>query len=462
MPLPNGLFKGAASRTNGPASAEVAAVTGACRLHTGRSRGTPTTPDVECCFGSDRATRVGVRHAGVEGEERAMRLASRMSRLGTETAFEVLARARALEAKGVEVVHLEIGEPDFDTPRNVIEAGVQALRGGATHYTPSMGIPELRRAIAADVQARRGLAVDPEHVVVMPGGKPTMFFVMLALLEEGDEAIYPNPGFPIYESMINFAGATAVPLPLREENDFEADVDELRALITPRTRLLILNSPANPTGGVLSRAQLAEIARLAVEHDLIVLSDEIYSRILYEGEHVSIGTFPGMAERFILLDGFSKTWAMTGWRLGYGVFPPALVPHIVRLVVNSVSCTATFTQLAGIEALTGPQDDVTAMVEEFRRRRDVIVDGLNAIPGISCARPKGAFYAFPNVSRLGVDTRAFANLLLDEYGVATLAGTAFGRYGDGYLRLSYANSIENIQKALERIAQAAGAVLARA
>lgn len=390
-----------------------------------------------------------------------MRLASRMQRLGTETAFEVLARARALEAKGVEVVHLEIGEPDFDTPHNVVEAGVRALQGGATHYTPSMGIPELRRAIAADVNRRRGLNVDPDQIVVQPGGKPTMFFVMLALLEAGDEAIYPNPGFPIYESMINFSGATAVPLPLREENQFEVDVDELRSLITPRTRLLVLNSPANPTGGVLSRDQLAAIAGLAVEHDLMVLTDEIYSRILYEGEHVSIATFPGMPERTIILDGFSKTWAMTGWRLGYGIMPPPLVPHITRLTVNAVSCTATFTQFAGIEALNGPQDDVDAMLTEFRRRRQVIVDGLNAIPGLSCVMPKGAFYAFPNISRLPLDTRAFANLLLDEYGVATLAGSSFGRYGDGYLRISYANSIANIEKALARIGQAATSLLAR-
>ena len=389
-----------------------------------------------------------------------MRLASRMSRLGTETAFEVLARARALEAKGVEVVHLEIGEPDFDTPANVIDAAVRALQGGATHYTPSMGVVELRRAIAADVNARRGLNVDPDQVVVVPGGKPIMFFLILALLEEGDEAIYPNPGFPIYESMINFVGAKAVPLPLREANEFEISLDDLRAAITPRTRLLIINSPANPTGGVLGREQLAEIARLAVEHDLVVLSDEIYSRILYDGEHISIAGFPGMAERTVILDGFSKTWAMTGWRMGFGIMPPELVAPMVRLAVNSVSCTAAFTQLAGIEALTGPQDDVERMVAEFRRRRDVIVDGLNAIPGMSCVRPKGAFYAFPNVSRLPLDTRTFANLLLDEYGVATLSGTAFGAYGEGFLRLSYANSIPNLAKALDRIARAAEAVQA--
>jgi aspartate aminotransferase len=384
-----------------------------------------------------------------------------MGRLGTETAFEVLARARQLEAKGINVVHLEIGEPDFDTPRNVIEAGARALQGGATHYTPSAGIVELRRAIADDYNRRNGMNVDADQVVVVPGGKPTMFFVMLALLEEGDEAIYPNPGFPIYESMINFVGATAVPLPIREANNFEVDVAELRALITPKTRLLVVNSPANPTSGVLSREQLAEIARLAVEHDLIVLTDEIYGRILYEGEHISLATFPGMAERTIVLDGFSKTYAMTGWRLGYGIMPPDLVPHITRLAVNSVSCTATFTQMAGVEALTGPQEEVEAMVAEFRRRRDVIVAGLNAIEGISCLLPKGAFYAFPNVSRLPLDERAFARLLLDEYGVATLAGTAFGAHGAGHLRLSYANSIENIEKALDRIGKAASSLLAR-
>ena len=389
-----------------------------------------------------------------------MRLASRMSRLGTETAFEVLARARALEAKGIEVIHLEIGEPDFDTPKNVVEAAVQALHGGATHYVPSQGIIELRRAIASDLNARRGLNVDPDQVVVVPGGKPIMFFLILALLDEGDEAIYPNPGFPIYESMIDFVGARAVPLPLREENNFEISLDDLRAAITPRTKLLIINSPANPTGGVLGREQLEAIAQLAVEHDLVVMSDEIYSRILYEGEHISIATFPGMAERTVILDGFSKTWAMTGWRMGYGVMPPDLVAPMTRLVTNSVSCTAAFSQIAGVEALTGPQDEVERMVEEFRVRRQIIVEGLNAIPGVSCVMPKGAFYAFPNVSRLPLDTRAFANLLLDDYGVATLSGTSFGAYGEGFLRLSYANSIPNIEKALDRIGQAAAATQA--
>ena len=380
-----------------------------------------------------------------------MKLAERMSRLGTETAFEVLARARALEAKGREIVHLEIGEPDFDTPANVIDAAATALRSGYTHYSPSPGIPELRAAIARYAGRARGLTFGPDQVVVTPGGKPIMFFVLLALAEPGDEIIYPNPGFPIYESMINFSGATAVPIPLREERRFRLDVDELASKITPRTRLVIVNSPQNPTGGVLERGDLQRIAELAVRHDFVVLADEIYSEIIYEGEHVSLATFPGMAERTIILDGFSKTYAMTGWRLGYGILPPDLVPPITRLVTNSVSCTATFIQRAGIAALEGPQDDVRRMVEEFRRRRDVIVDGLNAIPRLRCAMPAGAFYVFPYVGEVGMDCRAFADYLLNEAGVATLAGTSFGACGEGYLRLSYANSVENLRKALERI-----------
>ncbi len=380
-----------------------------------------------------------------------MKLAGRMSRLGTETAFEVLARARALEAKGREVVHLEIGEPDFDTPGHVIEAGVEALRSGFTHYSPSPGIPELRSTIASVAGKKRGLTFGADQVVVTPGGKPIMFYVLLALAEAGDEIIYPNPGFPIYESMINFVGATAVPTPLREDRQFRLDVDELGSLITPRTRLIIINSPQNPTGGVLSRSDVERIATLAVEHDLMVMSDEIYCDILYEGEHVSIAEFPGMAERTIILDGFSKAYAMTGWRMGYGIMPTELVPSISRLVTNSVSCTATFVQRAGIAALEGSQAPVVAMVEEFRRRRQVIVDGLNAIPGIRCAMPAGAFYVFPYVGGLGLDCRKFADYLLEDAGVATLAGTSFGQYGEGYLRLSYANSIANLNKALERI-----------
>jgi len=380
-----------------------------------------------------------------------MKLAERMNRLGTETAFEVLVRARALDAQGRDVVHLEVGEPDFDTPGNIIEAGAHALQTGWTHYGPSAGLPDLRAAIADYLNRSRGTNYAGDNVVVTPGGKPIMFFVILALLEAGDEAIYPNPGFPIYESMINFTGATAVPSPIREEKDFALDVDELEALITPRTKLLIINSPSNPTSGVLNRQEIERIAQLAVQHDLTVLADEIYSEIIYEGEHVSISTFPGIAERTIILDGFSKTYAMTGWRLGYGAMPLDLVPHINKLMVNSNSCTSMAVQRAGIEALTGPQDEVKAMIAAFQRRRDLIVDGLNAIPGISCHRPKGAFYVFPNITATGMTSKQFADYLLNEHGVAGIAGTSFGSYGEGYLRLSYANSDENLVKALERV-----------
>ncbi len=387
-----------------------------------------------------------------------MKLATRMSRLGTETAFEVLVRARALEAQGRDVVHLEVGEPDFDTPANIIEAGANALRTGWTHYGPAAGQPELRTAIATYLNSTRGTAYDAANIVVTPGGKPIMFFVILALLEAGDEAIYPNPGFPIYESMINFVGAKAVPSPILESRNFALDVDQLPSLITPKTKLLIINSPANPTGGVLSREEIARIAELAVEHDLTVLADEIYAEILYEGEHVSIASMPGMAERTIILDGFSKTYAMTGWRLGYGAMPVEFAQVIANLMVNSNSCTSMAVQRAGLEALTGPQDDVRAMVAAFRRRRDLIVDGLNAIDGISCLRPKGAFYVFPNIAGVGMKSKAFADLLLNDFGVAGLSGTAFGQYGEGYLRLSYANSEENLNKALERIAAAVESV----
>jgi aspartate/methionine/tyrosine aminotransferase len=380
-----------------------------------------------------------------------MKLATRMGRLGTETAFEVLVRARALEAQGRDIVHLEIGEPDFDTPQNVIEAGCTALKSGWTHYGPASGVPELRQAIADYLNRSRATSYRPENIVVTPGGKPIMFFVILALLEAGDEAIYPNPGFPIYESMINFTGAIPVPAPLREEREFALDVDELATLITPKTKLLIINSPGNPTSGVLNRSDIEAIAKLAVEHDLIVLADEIYSEILYEGEHVSIATMPGMAERTIVLDGFSKTYAMTGWRLGYGAMPEEFAGHISKLMVNSVSCTSMAVQQAGIEALNGPQDDVQAMVRAFRRRRDLMVDGLNAIDGVSCVRPKGAFYVFPNITATGMSSKEFADFLLNEHGVAALAGTSFGKYGEGYLRLSYANSEENLRKALERV-----------
>ncbi len=383
-----------------------------------------------------------------------MRLAQRMSRLGTETAFEVLARAKALEAQGREIIHLEIGEPDFDTPAHIKAAAVRALEEGYTHYTPAAGIPALREAIAEYVRRTRGIPVGPEHVVVVPGGKPIMFFAILALVEEGDEVIYPNPGFPIYESMIRFVGGWPVPLRLRMENEFRVDVEELARLITSRTRMLILNSPANPTGGVLTREDLAAIAELCLRHDLVVLSDEIYSRILYEGEHVSIASLPGMAERTIILDGFSKTYAMTGWRLGYGVMPEPLAEAVTRLMINSNSCTAAFTQMAGIAALTGPQDEVERMVAAFRERREVIVEGLNRLPGFRCLKPKGAFYAFPNIEGTGMSSRELAAYLLEEAGVAVLSGTAFGEYGEGFLRLSFANSIENIRKALERIEKA--------
>jgi aspartate/methionine/tyrosine aminotransferase len=381
----------------------------------------------------------------------AIKLAAAMSRLGTETAFEVLARARQLEAKGVDVIHLEIGEPDFDTPRNIVDAGCRALQEGFTHYGPSPGLPELRAAIARKISTTRGIEVAPEQVVVVPGGKPIMFFLIMALAEPGSEVMYPDPGFPIYESMINYVGARAVPMPLLESKRFRFDVDQFRRDVSERTRLIIINSPANPTGGVLESADLETIAEVARERQIPVMSDEIYSEILYEGEFSSISALPGMKDLTIILDGFSKTYAMTGWRLGFGVFPLELVPHISRLVTNSVSCTATFIQKAGIEALEGPQEKAREYAAEFRRRRQVVVDGLNRIPGVSCVMPAGAFYAFPNIAGTAMTSKQFADLLLDEYGVAALAGTSFGKYGEGYLRLSYANSVPNIERALERI-----------
>ncbi len=381
-------------------------------------------------------------------------LAPRMSRLGTETAFEVLAKARALEAQGRDIIHLEIGEPDFDTPPSVVHAGLAALQRGETHYTPSAGVPELREAIAAHLNKTRHLAVDPGQIIVTPGAKPIMFFAMLALLDAGDEAIYPDPGFPIYSSMITFSGAKAVPLMLREKNDFNPDLDELRALVTDHTKLIILNSPENPTGGVLSQSVIREIAHIARARDLWVLADEIYAEILYEGSHHSILREDGMAERTILLDGFSKTFAMTGWRLGYGVFPWPLVDPVTKLVANSVSCTATFTQRAGTAALTARPPEVALMVKAFRERRDVMVNGLNRIDGITCREPKGAFYVFPNITGLGLgDSATVQERILHEAGVAALAGTAFGAGGEGYLRLSYANSLENLQSALTRIGE---------
>lgn len=389
------------------------------------------------------------------------RIASRMSRLGTETAFEVLARARALEAKGRSVIHLEIGEPDFDTPPAIVAAGVAALERGETHYTPSAGVVELREAIAEHLNATRGLAVEPAQVIVTPGAKPIMFYALLALLEEGDEAIYPDPGFPIYSSMIAFSGARGVPLPLRESSAFGPDLDELRSLVSDRTKVIVLNSPHNPTGGALTPAAVREIARIARERDLWVLTDEIYAEILYEGEHRSLLAEDGMAERTILLDGFSKTFAMTGWRLGYGVFPAPLVEPVTKLVTNSVSCTATFVQRAGTAALRARPPEVERMVAAFRQRRDAIVAGLNGIEGVTCQMPLGAFYAFPNISGLRAGNSAqVASRLLEEAGVATLAGTAFGPMGEGYLRLSYANSLANIHAAVERMGEWAAARLA--
>ena len=380
-----------------------------------------------------------------------LRLARRMARLGTETAFEVLVKARALEAKGRDIVHLEIGEPDFDTPANIIEAGTDALYKGFTHYGPSAGLPQLRETIAQYVSETRRITVTPDEVVVVPGGKPIIFFTILALVEEGDEVIYPNPGFPIYESMINYLGAKAVPIRLREEMDFRLDVSELEGLINDRTKLVILNSPQNPTGGVLEKKDIGGIARAMGERNIMVLTDEIYSRLIFKGEHHSIMSIDGMRERCILLDGFSKTYAMTGWRMGYGVMRADLAANIARLMTNSNSCTASFTQIAGIEALRGPQNSVEEMCAEFKRRRDLMVDGLNKINGFSCRRPKGAFYVFPNVKETGWPSKKLADALLDDAGVAALSGTAFGDFGEGYLRFSVANSVENIEKALDRV-----------
>jgi aspartate aminotransferase len=380
-----------------------------------------------------------------------LKLARRMSRLGTETAFEVLVRARALEAQGRDIVHLEIGEPDFDTPANVVDAGVKALKGGWTHYGPSAGLPALRKAIAEDVSRSRKISVTPEEVVVVPGGKPIIFFTMLALVDEGDEVIFPNPGFPIYESMVNFLGAKAVPIQLREEMDFGLDVNELKSLITDKTKLIILNSPHNPTGGILTEKDIRGIAAAIGDRDIMVLSDEIYSRLIFEGKHFSIMSLDGWKDRTILLDGFSKTYAMTGWRMGYGVMRADLATHVARLQTNATSCTASFTQMAGVEALQGSQASVEAMCEEFQRRRDVFVAGLNKVKGFSCRVPKGAFYVFPNITKTGWTSKKLADAILEEAGVACLSGTAFGQYGEGYLRFSVANSIENINKALERI-----------
>jgi aspartate/methionine/tyrosine aminotransferase len=379
-------------------------------------------------------------------------LADRMAVLGTETAFEVLARAKALERQGKNIIHLEIGEPDFDTPQNIKEAAVKALYAGYTHYVPAAGIPELREAIAEYISKTREIQVDPEEVVVTPGAKPIIFFTILACVNPGEEVLYPNPGFPIYESVIKFVGAKPVPIPLKEENDFRIDHEYVKEKITEKTKMIILNSPENPTGGVLTRDDLKLIADCIAERDdLIVLSDEIYSRIIYEGSHESIASLPGMKEKTVILDGFSKTYAMTGWRLGYGVMRKDLAEKITQLMINSNSCTCAFIQMAGIEALKGPQDSVDRMVAEFRKRREIIVEGLNRIKGVTCKKPKGAFYVFPNITGTGMRSKELSDYLLNEVGVAVLPGTSFGRYGEGYLRISFANSAENIKEALRRI-----------
>lgn len=380
-----------------------------------------------------------------------MQIARRMRRLGTETAFDVLAKAKELEKKGHSIIHLEIGEPDFDTPQNIRESAKKALDEGYTHYGPSAGLPELRELIASDISARRKIKVEAKNVVVTPGGKPIMFFSILACINEGDEVIYPNPGFPIYESMINFVGAKPVPIQLREKNDFRLDVNELKRKVTKKTKMIIINSPQNPTGGILTKEDLKAIAEISLKKNIWILADEIYNRIIYEINFESITQFPGMLERTIILDGFSKTYAMTGWRIGYGVMPEQLAAHVSRLMTNSNSCTATFTQRAGLEAIGGSQDEVDRMVGEFKRRRDVIVDGLNSIDGFNCKKPLGAFYVFPSVKNTKIDSQKLADKLLQEAGVACLSGTCFGKYGDGYIRFSYANSIENIKEALDRI-----------
>jgi aspartate/methionine/tyrosine aminotransferase len=378
-----------------------------------------------------------------------------METLGTETAFEVLAKAKALEKQGKDVVHLEIGEPDFDTPKNVKEAAIKALNAGYTHYGPSAGIPELRETIAGYISKTRGIKAEADEVVVTPGAKPIMFFSILALVNPGEEVLYPNPGFPIYESVANLVGAKAVPIPLKEENDFRLDPEYVKEKITKKTKMIILNSPENPTGGVLTKEDLKFIADcIADRDDVFVLSDEIYSRIVYEGKHESIASLPGMKEKTILLDGFSKTYAMTGWRLGYGVMRKDLAQKVAQLQTNSNSCTCTFTQVAGVEALKGPQSEPERMDAEFKKRREVIVSGLNDIKGITCKKPRGAFYVFPNITKTGMDCRKLGDHLLYNAGVAVLPGTSFGKYGEGYLRLSFANSIENIKKALDRIAKA--------
>jgi len=383
-----------------------------------------------------------------------MKLADRMRRLGTETAFDVLAKAKALEKQGKKIIHLEIGEPDFDTPLNIKEAAAKAIFAGHTHYVSAAGIPELRQAIAVHVSRTRRIDVDPEEVVVTPGAKPIIFHTILACVNKGEEVMYPNPGFPIYESMINFVGAKPVPIPLKEENDFRLNPEYLKSKLNDKTKLIILNSPSNPTGGVLTWEDLKAIAdAVANRKDLLILSDEIYSEIIFDGKHESIASIEGMREKTIILDGFSKTYAMTGWRLGYGVMPKGLCPRVTQLIINSNSCTSAFTQIAGIEALNGPQDKVKEYVEEFKKRREIIVAGLNDIDGITCLRPRGTFYVFPNVTGTAMKSQDLSDRLLEDADVAVLSGTAFGKFGEGYLRISFANSVENINKALVAISK---------
>ncbi|MGB9111261.1 MAG: pyridoxal phosphate-dependent aminotransferase [Acidimicrobiales bacterium] len=380
-----------------------------------------------------------------------MKLTPRVGRLGTESAFAVLAQAQAIEASGRQVVHLEIGEPDFPTPQHIVDAAIAALRDGFTHYVPAPGMPAVRESVSAFLERTGRLRAPADRIVITPGAKPVMFYTILSLCDEGDEVLVPDPGFPMYASITAFTGAVPVSVPLREENGFNIDIEELEHLITPRTKLLILSSPHNPCGSALSPAECEAIAAIALRHDLVVLSDEVYWAIRYEGEHASVLDVDGMADRTVLLDGWSKTFAMTGWRLGFGVLPPPLVEPVTRLIVNSVSCTAAFSQVAAKAALEGPWTPIEEMVEEFRRRRSVIVDGLNKIPGISCAQPSGAFYVFPNVRDLGVPASDLQHRLLSEAGVACLTGTSFGPWGEGYLRFSYANSVENIERAVELI-----------
>jgi aspartate/methionine/tyrosine aminotransferase len=377
--------------------------------------------------------------------------AERMGRLGTETAFEVLAKARALEAQGRSIVHLEIGEPDFDTPDNIRKAAEKAIWGGLTHYGPSAGLMQAREAVCRHFAKDRGVEYTPDEIVLTPGGKPIIFLPIMAVVDHGDEVIYPNPGYPIYESAIDFCGGKAVPLKLDEARDFRFDIAELEAKINPKTKMVIINSPQNPTGGVLEESDLQRIAELAIENDALVLSDEVYSKIVYEGQHRTIAALPGMKERTILMDAHSKTYAMTGWRLGYAGMPKALAEKVTKLNTNIYSHATTFVQIAGIEALEGPQDDVEKMVGIFKERRDAIVDGLNKIKGVSCLRPKGAFYVFPNITATGMKSQELADKVLNEAGVACLSGTCFGAFGEGYLRFSYANSLDNINEALSRI-----------